>query len=248
MGARRVVTALVAGSIAISCVTPRAPSAPVSPAPESSSATGASSPNVQMTPARRERLPNGDRDGDAVVNAMDECPDLAEDPDHLLDEDGCPEEDADDDGTLDAADDCPREPGSQRVEPKKNGCPYVGRIMPAEIRILERVRFAYGDATMITDDAKALLDMLARVLKENPQLQRIDIRGHASSDEPAPDDLGAKRAQMVLDELVARGIEAARLTTSSRGKREPRSDNQSIDGRIDNRRVEFEITKQSIDE
>ena len=56
------------------------------------------------------------------------------------------------------------ERGGPRPEPGKTGCPYVDRFRPgpAEIRILERVYFAYGDATTLTADAKRLLDQLAQ--------------------------------------------------------------------------------------
>lgn len=227
--------ALVVTSVAIACV---------APPPVSSPAPSSAAPVVGEKSARRERVPNGDRDRDSVVNAMDQCPDISEDLDHVLDEDGCPEEDADNDGTPDLADACPREPGSQRVEPNKNGCPYVDHFAPADIRILELVHFAYADATTISDESKGLLDLLARALKENPQLRKIEIRGNASSDEPTPDELGERRAGKVRDELVSRGVEASRLTTSTRGTSAPRSDDKTTAGRADNRRVEFVVLEQ----
>jgi hypothetical protein len=64
-----------------------------------------------------------DRDHDGVPDDTDECPDLAEDRDHIQDEDGCPEDDADGDGILDEQDACPLVPGVWWNDPRKNGCP-----------------------------------------------------------------------------------------------------------------------------
>jgi hypothetical protein len=64
-----------------------------------------------------------DRDGDGVADDIDECPDLAEDPDGKQDGDGCPEDDADADGVMDDQDACPLVPGVWQNDPLKNGCP-----------------------------------------------------------------------------------------------------------------------------
>ncbi len=55
----------------------------------------------------------GDRDGDGVLNAADNCPDKF----GLADNHGCPRPDADGDGIADAKDPCPAKPGPG------NGCP-----------------------------------------------------------------------------------------------------------------------------
>jgi hypothetical protein len=36
-----------------------------------------------------------DADGDGIGDDADDCPELAEDPDHVEDDDGCPEDDSD---------------------------------------------------------------------------------------------------------------------------------------------------------
>jgi len=48
-----------------------------------------------------------DRDGDGILNAVDQCPDVAEDKDGFEDSDGCPDQDNDGDGILDVNDSCP---------------------------------------------------------------------------------------------------------------------------------------------
>ena len=51
--------------------------------------------------------PDKDNDGDGLLDADDNCPDVAEDRDGFEDEDGCPDEDNDGDGILDVDDECP---------------------------------------------------------------------------------------------------------------------------------------------
>ena len=61
----------------------------------------------------------GDRDGDGIMDDIDQCPDEKEDFDGFEDEDGCPDPDNDKDGVPDYRDRCPNVPG-----PVENqGCP-----------------------------------------------------------------------------------------------------------------------------
>ncbi|MBN1984202.1 MAG: OmpA family protein [Chitinivibrionales bacterium] len=62
-----------------------------------------------------------DRDGDGIIDKLDQCPDKAEDKDGFEDADGCPEYDNDNDAIADTVDKCPTTPGI--VE--NGGCPDV---------------------------------------------------------------------------------------------------------------------------
>src|SRR5688572_21505866 len=64
-----------------------------------------------------------DRDGDGVLDEVDQCPDEPEDIDQFEDENGCPDPDNDGDTVLDQVDACPLQPG----DPKNNGCPIADR-------------------------------------------------------------------------------------------------------------------------
>ncbi|MCA9607360.1 MAG: OmpA family protein, partial [Myxococcales bacterium] len=68
-------------------------------------------------------LPNGDRDGDGILDADDECPDEPEDMDEFEDENGCPDPDNDQDGILDDPDECPNEPENRNDFEDEDGCP-----------------------------------------------------------------------------------------------------------------------------
>ena len=65
----------------------------------------------------------GDRDGDGILDNVDQCPEVAEDFDANADEDGCPEtEDTDGDGMDDATDLCPLEPEDRDDYLDTDGC------------------------------------------------------------------------------------------------------------------------------
>ncbi len=64
-----------------------------------------------------------DMDRDGVDDAVDECPEIAEDRDGFQDSDGCPEVDNDDDGVVDSEDACPNVKGEASTAPALNGCP-----------------------------------------------------------------------------------------------------------------------------
>lgn len=64
-----------------------------------------------------------DNDMDGILNRDDACPDMAEDQDGYLDNDGCPDPDNDNDGILDIDDDCPGIPEDMDGFNDKDGCP-----------------------------------------------------------------------------------------------------------------------------
>jgi OOP family OmpA-OmpF porin len=64
-----------------------------------------------------------DSDGDGIPDNLDRCPLNPEDKDGFQDEDGCPDPDNDNDGITDAMDACPNDPGT--VE--NRGCPILDR-------------------------------------------------------------------------------------------------------------------------
>jgi hypothetical protein len=64
-----------------------------------------------------------DRDHDGIVDALDRCPDEAEDRDGFQDDDGCPDEDNDNDGIPDKLDKCPNDYEDFDGFQDDDGCP-----------------------------------------------------------------------------------------------------------------------------
>ncbi len=64
-----------------------------------------------------------DADGDGIPDAVDQCPNEAEDRDRFEDEDGCPDLDNDGDGVADADDKCPNDAEDIDGFEDDDGCP-----------------------------------------------------------------------------------------------------------------------------
>ncbi len=81
-------------------------------------------------------------------------------------------------------------------------------------------------------------------LTENPKI-RMEISGHTDNSGAASynKQLSEKRAQAVYNFLVSKGISAARLVPKGYGAEKPIADNNSEEGRQQNRRIEFKIIR-----
>ena len=79
----------------------------------------------------------------------------------------------------------------------------------------------------------AIGDAVAQVLKEHPELGYIRVEGHADATGlPAWNKVLSRwRAQMVRNELIARGVPADRLGIIGFGDKSPIADNDSETGR-----------------
>ena len=104
------------------------------------------------------------------------------------------------------------------------GSSSIGSIRsPDELlaKVGSTVYFDYDQSTL-TDEAQATLDKQAAFLRASPSF-RITIEGHC--DERGTREynlaLGDRRASAVRDYLVAKGINASRLSTISYGKERP---------------------------
>jgi len=86
------------------------------------------------------------------------------------------------------------------------------------------------------------LDEWAGYLNRNPSIT-ADIYGHADSTGPSAynQGLSEKRAQAVVNYLVAKGVERSRLTAKGFGESQPIAPNTNKEGRQKNRRVELKL-------
>ena len=79
--------------------------------------------NAAIAVAKADECRPKDRDGDAIWDHEDMCPDEPEDYDGHLDEDGCPDFDRDEDLIEDKDDLCPDEPEDRDEYQDEDGCP-----------------------------------------------------------------------------------------------------------------------------
>jgi len=218
--------------------------------------------------------PEVDNDMDGVLDADDDCPLELEDLDEFEDTDGCPDPDNDQDGLADVDDTCPVEAGPEatggcpdkdgdlvpdsrdrcpekarnpKIAPEKsNGCPAQRVALGAKkIEIYDKVFFETGSAK-IKEESNTLLDEIAEVLTENARIKKVQVEGHTDNVGNARFNtkLSEQRAQSVVDYLVGAGVEEERLVAKGFGPEKPIADNDTDEGKAENRRVEFNIVEQ----
>ncbi|ARN77735.1 hypothetical protein BST97_06835 [Nonlabens spongiae] len=103
------------------------------------------------------------------------------------------------------------------------------------------VRFATNQATLNTS-SKATLDKLTNIMTKYPGTEVL-VAGH-TDDQGAAEynmDLSKRRAQSVVDYLATHNISRDRITMTYSGEADPRSTNETPEGRAENRRVEIGI-------
>jgi OOP family OmpA-OmpF porin len=118
-------------------------------------------------------------------------------------------------------------------------------LTASSITIGEKVQFATGSAEILPV-SHGLLDEVAQVLNDNPQIDLLQVEGHTDSTGTAAFNrkLSQQRAESVLKYLAGKGVRAGRMQAKGFGPDKPIADNATDDGKEKNRRVEFNILKQ----
>jgi len=139
--------------------------------------------------------------------------------------------DTDGDGVRDSKDYCPETVKGARVD--INGCPYIVTL---------HLQFSFDND--VFEDEKSYTDVLklAKFMNKYP-VYSATIVGHTDSKGAAAYNikLSQRRAKLVLDTLVGKGIDASRLSSVGRGEGEPVAKNDTDEGRFENRRTEVEL-------
>ncbi|MEB0030199.1 OmpA family protein [Undibacterium sp. RTI2.1] len=111
----------------------------------------------------------------------------------------------------------------------------------------EKVTFAADaffdfDKAVLKSEAKTKLDDMASKL-QGINLEVVIAVGHTDSvgSDAYNQKLSVRRAEAVKAYLVSKGIEANRVYTEGKGKKQPVADNKTAEGRAQNRRVEIEV-------
>jgi outer membrane protein OmpA-like peptidoglycan-associated protein len=132
------------------------------------------------------------------------------------------------------------EPVAVEVKPKR------ASISGDQIVIEGKIQFDYNSAT-IKPESHGILDDVVTVLTENPDIELLDVVGHTSSEGSDSGNLklSKERAASVMQYLVDKGIDAARLKSQGKGEKELLVEDDTEEGKEKNRRVEFKIEKRS---
>jgi outer membrane protein OmpA-like peptidoglycan-associated protein len=149
----------------------------------------------------------------------------------------CPDRDGD--GIPDTIDRCP----DVRGEMESWGCPHYDRIVvkPDKLELKEKLYFAW-DQAKLEDASFPVLDEVVRALNDNKSFH-VQVEGNTDSSGAAEHNqtLSEKRAQAVLDYLVAHGVAKERLRSRGLSSSKPLDTNATAAGRENNRRVEFVV-------
>ncbi len=171
-----------------------------------------------------------DADKDGIVDSEDKCPDVP----GTVATGGCP--DSDGDGFADNMDQCPDLAGTD------NGCPEIDKdVKDIMSTAMKGLLFNTGSAEIKTE-SYPVLDAVYTILKENPTYM-LTVEGHTDNtgNEAKNLALSKSRAASAKKYLVDKGIDEKRIRSNGFGITKPIADNSTPEGRLKNRRVEFNI-------
>jgi outer membrane protein OmpA-like peptidoglycan-associated protein len=197
------------------------------------------------TPPPPPPPPPPDQDGDGINDPDDKCPTDKEDGLPPDPKDGCPTTDADKDGIPTPTDKCPNEPETVNGFEDEDGCPDtkpIAQVVGNEVKISEKIMFKKGEATIEPESMK-VVKAVADVLTKNPNVQVVEVGGHASKEGDKTQNLALtqKRVDSVVAELVKLGVDKNRVMAQGYGIFCPVDEGTTEEALEKNRRVEFKI-------
>ncbi len=118
---------------------------------------------------------------------------------------------------------------------------YLAKVKVGSKIVLKNIFFEFNKATLKPESIPEL-ERLIKLLNDVPML-KIEISGHTDNvgSQLYNQELSEKRAQAVVEYLVAKDIDRDRLTFKGYGFSQPIANNDTEEGRAMNRRTEFKV-------
>lgn len=115
----------------------------------------------------------------------------------------------------------------------------IGKKFTESKIVTHGINFDFNKAT-IKPESMGTLNMITTIMKNNPEV-KFEIGGFtdADGDDQYNLKLSQERADAVLSQLAAMGVDKSRLSAKGYGESKPISDNSTPEGKANNRRVEF---------
>ena len=127
---------------------------------------------------------------------------------------------------------------------KNHGCKDKQLVVftGGTIDLLDVVYFKTNKAEIQKRSFK-LLKNVAAVVRAHNEIKKITVEGHTDDqgDDDYNKDLSQRRAQSVVDFLIANGVDSSLLVPIGYGEERPIEENTTRKGRAKNRRVEFHV-------
>ena len=119
------------------------------------------------------------------------------------------------------------------------GMNMIGKKFTDTKIVTHGINFDVAQAT-IKPESMGTLNGIVKIMQDNPDI-KFEVGGHTDSDGSADANmtLSQARADAVRTQLITMGIDGGRLTTKGYGSTKPISDNTTLEGKANNRRVEF---------
>jgi len=118
-----------------------------------------------------------------------------------------------------------------------------GKMEAGKYYAFDRLYFNTGSSAL-SEDSVNQIENVAAIMKAYPDV-KVLLRGHTDNTGSVEGNnkLSASRALAVKNTLVAKGIDASRLSTKGMGSAEPIAGNDTPEGRQKNRRIDVSVVK-----
>lgn len=115
------------------------------------------------------------------------------------------------------------------------------QFLPAKSFVLDDCNFETGKADLQEESFAVLDELVAYLVRKEDE--RIEIGGHTDNVGSAKSNLvlSEARANTVMNYLIGKGIDPARLSAKGYGFAVPVADNKTAEGRAQNRRTEVKV-------
>jgi len=121
----------------------------------------------------------------------------------------------------------------------KGAVPLYDKFLTDGKIITNGIRFDVAKAT-IRPESAGVINEIVKLMNQHPEL-KFSIEGHTDTDGNATSNqrLSEARAKAVMERMIELGIDKSRLTSTGHGQTKPIADNNTPEGKAQNRRVEF---------
>ena len=118
------------------------------------------------------------------------------------------------------------------------GMNVIGQKFTEAKIVTHGINFDVDKATL-RPESMGTLNQIKRIMTDNPDL-KFEVDGYTDNSGSAAHNqtLSQQRADAVMQELIAMGIPASRLSAKGYGGTKPIADNATPEGKANNRRVE----------